>query len=124
MNTPGWMHPQLLAFNPLQADRRIVHFKWDTEWDTLWATTRIPPLLVLDCMGYKADLSVSFNFLQNPASAGFLLNGYVRRLSAAPPGNLPNDTNSHICDIKHISLFSPFIAALLSNPDRYHKIYR
>lgn len=55
MNTP---HPQLLAFDPLQADRRIVHFKWDT----LWATTRIPPLLVLDCMGYKADLSVSFNF--------------------------------------------------------------
>lgn len=75
MNTPGWMHPQLLAFNPLQADRRIVHFKWDTEWDTLWATTRIPPLLVLDCMGYKADLSVSFNSLENPASAGFLLSG-------------------------------------------------
>ncbi|EPO8027429.1 hypothetical protein ACUF6J_003075 [Enterobacter hormaechei] len=73
MNTPGWMHPQLLAFDPLQADRRIVHFKWDTDWDILWATTRIPPLLVLDCMGYKADLSVSFNFLPNPASAGFLL---------------------------------------------------
>ncbi|QIK15588.1 hypothetical protein G7090_20430 [Leclercia sp. 29361] len=64
MNTPGWMHPQLLAFDPLQADRRIVHFKWDTEWDTLWATTRIPPLLVLDCMGYKADLSVSFTILK------------------------------------------------------------
>ena len=69
---PGCMHPQLLAFDASQADRRIVHFKWDTEWDTLWATTCIPPLLVLDCMGYKADLSVSFNFLRNPASAGFL----------------------------------------------------
>lgn len=58
---PGCMHPQLLAFDASQEDRRIVHFKWDTEWDTLWATTCIPPLLVLDCMGYKADLSVSFN---------------------------------------------------------------
>ncbi|HGG9110146.1 TPA: hypothetical protein ACJJYX_005054, partial [Enterobacter cloacae] len=59
-----------------------------------------------------------------PLRRGFCLMGHVRRLSAAPPGNPPNDTNSHICDIKHISLFSPFIAALLSNPDRYHEIYR
>lgn len=66
MNTPGCMHPQLLAFDASQADRRIVHFKWDTEWDTLWATTRIPPLLVLDCMGYKADLSVSFTLYKTP----------------------------------------------------------
>ena len=69
MNTPGCMHPQLLAFDASQADRRIVHFKWDTEWDTLWATTRIPPLLVLDCMGYKADLSVSFNSFKNAHTA-------------------------------------------------------
>lgn len=101
MNTPGWMHPQLLAFNPLQADRRIVHFKWDTEWDTLWATTRIPPLLVLDCMGYKADLSVSFNFLRNPASAGFCFLKVAGRVSEAP-----NDINSQFCDAKHISLFA------------------
>ena len=67
MNTPGCMHPQLLAFDASQADRRIVHFKWDAEWDTLWATTRIPPLLLLDCMGYKADLSVSFNFFREPS---------------------------------------------------------
>lgn len=69
MNTPGCMHPQLLAFDASQADRRIVHFKWDTEWDTLWATTRIPPLLVLDCMGYKADLTVSFLIQRKPSSA-------------------------------------------------------
>lgn len=72
----------------------------------------------------ERGLSVSFNFLENPASAGFLLNEVctqVKRSATRPP---PNDTNSHICDIKHISLFSPFIVALLSNPDRYHKIYR
>ncbi len=96
MNTPGWMHPQLLAFDPLQADRRIVHFKWDTEWDTLWATTRIPPLLVLDCMGYKADLSVSFDFSgENPAQAGFLLSaicctpGALSLISIPPHFTLP-----------------------------------
>ena len=75
---PGCMHPQLLAFDASQADRRIVHFKWDTEWDTLWATTCIPPLLVLDCMGYKADLTVSFNFSAKPlpAMAGVFASGF------------------------------------------------
>lgn len=44
MNTPGCMHRQLLAFDSSQADRRTVHFKWDT----LWATTRFPAPLMPD----------------------------------------------------------------------------
>jgi len=51
---------------------------------------------MLDVWLNEAALSVSFNFLQNPASAGFLL--------SVLPAMFTNDTNSQICDVKHISL--------------------
>jgi len=55
----------------------------------------------------EADLSVSFNFLKNPASAGFLLSGH--------PAMWAIDTNYQKCDAKHISLFM-----WLMNPFIYH----
>jgi len=45
----------------------------------------------------EAALSVSFNFLKNPALAGFLLSGH--------PAMWANDINYQKCDAKHISLF-------------------
>jgi len=66
-------------------------------------------------MGYKADLSVSFNFLKNPASAGFLLSGHLAMWA--------NDTNYQNCDAKHISLFmwlmNPFIYPIRSKSQNF-----
>ncbi|WP_213823299.1 hypothetical protein [Klebsiella oxytoca] len=53
------------------------------------ATTRIPPLLVPDEMGYKADLTVSFNFSAKPlpAMAGVFASGFglkQKQMNACP----------------------------------------
>ncbi|HCU0700689.1 hypothetical protein [Enterobacter asburiae] len=85
------------------------------------ATTRIPPLLVLDCMGYKADLSVSFNFLKNPASAGFLLSGFCWT------GKRSAGQTTSILIFATLSTFHCFYTFRfdpVSVDDRHHKISR
>jgi hypothetical protein len=53
----------------------------------------------------ERGLSASFNFLQNPASAGFFLSA-LEIASKGHPMHRSHDINYHICDIKHISLLS------------------
>lgn len=69
--------------------------------------TTTPAPQMPDVWFSEAALSVSFNFLKNPASAGFLLSGH--------PAMWANDTNYQKCDAKHISLFM-----WLMNPLIYH----
>ncbi|WP_165602388.1 hypothetical protein [Enterobacter bugandensis] len=74
-------------------------------------------------MGYKAGLSVSFNFFQNPASAGFLLLGFRSPGMRIATRQLAQTTS--ILIFATLSTFHCMTLSGIAMPtanDRYHKI--
>lgn len=100
----GGMRPQLLAFDPdvsctSNGRENEIHCGLQPEFHRFWC------LIAWDTKPAYRSASTSS---RTPLRRGFAFGVSLPRYAHRHPATRTKDINSHICDIKHISLHDPF----------------